>query len=174
MTRICLNNAPVNYHSALSLWTFSSKKDIQLSSFLIFLQNRDGSFFPLVSLKARHRHHYNRRVSSFRGVLWPGLESLWYKAVKPQQQFHLLWYLFSISFLTVSSCEGMMTSVLHIFIPGQSALAFQKNLQCYCRGEFLFVCLFCLKSVWSLSVFPHTSFSISIYTRFTLQNQLSK
>lgn len=36
------------------------KKGIQPSSFLIFPQNRDGGFFPLVSLKARHRHHYNR------------------------------------------------------------------------------------------------------------------
>lgn len=73
-----LNSTPVNYHSALSFWT-SSKKDNQLSSFLIFLQNRDRSFFPLVSLKARHRHHYNRCVSSFRGIVWPRLEPLWYK-----------------------------------------------------------------------------------------------
>lgn len=64
---------------------FFIKKDIQPSSFLIFLQNRDGSFFPLVSLKARHRHHYNRPVSSFRGIPWPTLKSLWYKTVKSQQ-----------------------------------------------------------------------------------------
>lgn len=93
------------------------KKDIQPSSFLIFLQNRDGSFFPLVSLKARHRHHYNRPVSSFRGILWPRLKPLCYRTVKSQQQFHLLWYLFPSTLLTVSSCAGMMPSVLHILTP---------------------------------------------------------
>lgn len=93
------------------------KKDIQPSSFLIFLQNRDGSFFPLMSLKARHRHHYNRPVSSFRGILWPRLKPLCYRTVKSQQQFHLLRCLFPSTLLTVSSCAGMMPSVLHILTP---------------------------------------------------------
>lgn len=81
ITCIYLNSTPVSYHSALSF----IKKDIQLRSFLIFLQNNDGSSFPLVSLKARHRPHYNRHVSSVSGTVCPRLVSLWYIAVKSQQ-----------------------------------------------------------------------------------------
>lgn len=55
----------MNYHSALCF----IKKDIQLKSFLIFLQNSGGSSFPLMFLKARHRPHYNRHVSSASGIV---------------------------------------------------------------------------------------------------------